>query len=157
MARTVDDPAKAGRLAMNMTPMIDVTFQLIIVFLCSMKFRCLDEKMEATLPKGCGIAVSPCVPKVDAVARVRLDRPSAAAPTGVALTGNRLGSAAEGDALWARLESAIALLRTRDPELVGEIDAGPEVAHGEVMRALDAFRGAEVERVRFCGTRQPRR
>jgi len=46
VARTDDRAAREGRLQPNMTPMIDVVFQLIIVFLCSMKFRTLDQKIE---------------------------------------------------------------------------------------------------------------
>ena len=35
---------------LNMTPMIDVVFQLIVFFLVSMKFKSLDMKIEAQLP-----------------------------------------------------------------------------------------------------------
>ena len=34
----------------NMTPMIDVVFQLLVFFLVSMKFKTLDMKIEAFLP-----------------------------------------------------------------------------------------------------------
>ena len=151
--RPFDDPAKAARVEMNMTPMIDVVFQLIVVFLCSMKFRTLDEKMEATMPKDIGVRpIDLLAPKVETVVRVRLDRQSAASPTRVLLHGEPLGTAAEGEDLWARLEGRLAALRAKEPAIVGEIDAGAEVAHGEVMRALDGFLGAKVGSVRFRGT-----
>ena len=42
----------------NMTPMIDVVFQLLIFFLVNMKFKTLDMKIEAFLPKDRGLAAT---------------------------------------------------------------------------------------------------
>ena len=153
MARPIDDPAKATKSEMNMTPMIDVTFQLIIVFLCSMKFRTLDEKLEAYLPKNVGIPQVPVDPRAsETVVKVRLDGPPAGAVR-LWLHGQALGTTAEGDALWTRLGERIAAMREREPELIGEIDAGPEVEHGDVVRTVDGLLGAKVASVRFRGTR----
>jgi hypothetical protein len=43
----------------NLTPMIDVVFQLIIFFMCAMKFKTLEQKIEAFLPKDRGLAKTP--------------------------------------------------------------------------------------------------
>ena len=40
---------------MQMTPMIDVTFLLLIFFLCSIKFKLLDGKLAAYLPRDEGV------------------------------------------------------------------------------------------------------
>ncbi|MBK6942778.1 MAG: biopolymer transporter ExbD [Planctomycetes bacterium] len=40
---------------MDMTPMIDVTFQLIIFFMCNIKFRMLEGKLQTYLPKDVGV------------------------------------------------------------------------------------------------------
>ena len=45
--------------AINLTPMIDVVFQLIIFFMCAMKFKTLEKKIEAFLPKDRGLAKTP--------------------------------------------------------------------------------------------------
>jgi hypothetical protein len=45
--------------AINLTPMIDVVFQLIIFFMCAMKFKTLEKKIEAFLPKDRGMAKTP--------------------------------------------------------------------------------------------------
>ena len=45
--------------ALNLTPMIDVVFQLIIFFMCAMKFKTLEKKIEAYLPKDRGMAKTP--------------------------------------------------------------------------------------------------
>ena len=153
--RQVDDPSAAAGATFNMTPMIDVTFQLIVVFLCSMKFRTLDQKLEAQMPTDIGIDPRHAPMPVETVLHVRLSRPGADAVTRVAMQGERLGSVGEGDALWSRLEAAIAGVRGKAPDLVGEIVADPEVEHGDVVRALDSFKGAGVGQVRFHGTSAP--
>jgi biopolymer transport protein ExbD len=43
----------------NLTPMIDVVFQLIIFFMCAMKFKTLEKKIEAFLPKDRGLEATP--------------------------------------------------------------------------------------------------
>jgi len=40
---------------MAMTPMIDVTFLLLIFFLCTIKFKVLEGKLSAYLPKDVGV------------------------------------------------------------------------------------------------------
>ena len=40
---------------MDMTPMIDVTFLLLIFFMCTLKFKTLEGKLAAYLPKDVGV------------------------------------------------------------------------------------------------------
>ncbi|MEZ5974873.1 MAG: biopolymer transporter ExbD [Planctomycetota bacterium] len=40
---------------MEMTPMIDVTFLLLIFFMCTLKFKMLEGKLTAYLPKDAGV------------------------------------------------------------------------------------------------------
>ena len=44
---------------MEMTPMIDVTFLLLIFFLCTIKFKILEGKIPAYLPKDVGVNTTP--------------------------------------------------------------------------------------------------
>ena len=152
-SREVDDAALYARCTMNMTPMIDVVFQLIVVFLCSMKFRTLDQKLEATLPTKEGIRPDvPQPPEFHPTLTVRLQRSGPGAETRVSLQGSRLGTTAEGEAVWSRLTAATAGFLGKSADLVGEIDAGPEVEHGDVVRALDGFVAAGLKNVKFRGT-----
>ena len=41
---------------LNMTPMIDIVFQLILFFLFNLRFKSLDYRIESTLPKDRGLA-----------------------------------------------------------------------------------------------------
>ena len=56
---------------LQMTPMIDVTFLLLIFFMCTLKFKVLEGKLGAYLPKDVGVNTSQAEPveKVD----IRLD------------------------------------------------------------------------------------
>ncbi len=44
---------------MEMTPMIDVTFLLLIFFVCTIKFKILEGKIPAYLPKDVGVNTTP--------------------------------------------------------------------------------------------------
>jgi len=44
---------------LDMTPMIDVTFLLLIFFMCTLKFKTLEGKLSAFLPKDVGVIEEP--------------------------------------------------------------------------------------------------
>lgn len=50
-------------IEMEMTPMIDVTFLLLIFFMLTIKFKTLEGKLSAYLPKDVGVNTSEAVPK----------------------------------------------------------------------------------------------
>lgn len=57
----------------DMTPMIDVVFQLMIFFMCTIKFKTLEGKLTAYLPKDVGVNPTPSdakLEKVDIVVKV---------------------------------------------------------------------------------------
>lgn len=57
----------------DMTPMIDVVFQLMIFFMCTIKFKTLEGKLTAYLPKDVGVNPTPSdvkLEKVDIVIKV---------------------------------------------------------------------------------------
>ena len=57
----------------DMTPMIDVVFQLMIFFMCTIKFKTLEGKLTAYLPKDVGVnnvQTNAKLEKVDIVVKV---------------------------------------------------------------------------------------
>ncbi|MDF1702747.1 MAG: biopolymer transporter ExbD, partial [Planctomycetota bacterium] len=60
MAVVLEEPEETE---MNMTPMIDIVFQLIIFFLLSLKFKTIDRRIESMLPKDRGLAATPTFPE----------------------------------------------------------------------------------------------
>jgi biopolymer transport protein ExbD len=45
----------ASEIELQMTPMIDVTFLLLIFFMCSVRFKLLDGKLDTWLPRSDGV------------------------------------------------------------------------------------------------------
>ena len=58
---------------LEMTPMIDVTFLLLIFFMCTIKFKTLEGKLAAYLPKDVGVNASDAEPKEKIDIYLRLD------------------------------------------------------------------------------------
>lgn len=60
---------------MELTPMIDVTFLILIFFMCTLKFKVLEGKLVSYLPTDQGLSnKKPEVPKEDAEIRIRVPR-----------------------------------------------------------------------------------
>jgi biopolymer transport protein ExbD len=151
MAKEVDDPSKAAKSTFNMTPMIDVTFQLIVVFLCSLKFRTLDQKIESFLPKDVGLSSAPSTAEVVTRVSVKLRRKPGETATVVTILESRLGLASS-DGVWTSLQARLREFKAKEEKVKGEIDADKDVPHGEVVTALDAFMAAKLTDVEFRGT-----
>jgi biopolymer transport protein ExbD len=65
--------AQEEEIKQDMTPMIDVVFQLMIFFMCTIKFKTLEGKLMAYLPKDVGVNPTPSdakLEKVDIVIKV---------------------------------------------------------------------------------------
>ncbi len=167
---------------MNMTPMIDIVFQLIIFFLLSLKFKTVDQRIDANMPKDRGPNQEP-VPVLDhpkikiKVFRKNRENPAEAytlvkidgshsyrLPAGDWSTDKRDESArvAEYDAVMAQIQRVIEVkwdVVDRDPETRAEIVAPPpygvSVPHGDVIRVLDVFVAAGLTKVFFEGAKSP--
>ena len=159
----------APDLGLNMTPMIDIVFQLILFFLFNLRFKSLDFRIETELPK-VGFerfpSPAPVLPHIRAsLARLNAEDP-AQARTKLKLGGTEwvlpdLDKSSEParDALFAAVEARIRALHEGGKDLLGEIDCPPPtgglVPHGDVVRVLDAFLAAGVSQVEFQGAAMP--
>ena len=52
---------------LDMTPMIDCTFNLLIFFLCNINFKLLEGKIPAYLPKDVGVNTSPITKELEKI------------------------------------------------------------------------------------------
>ena len=167
---------------LNMTPMIDIVFQLIIFFLLSLKFKTIDRRIESMLPKDRGPGVVVTFPADELAIKFKLFRRDLASPE-AAYTLIRLGNARqfmlpkgwkgraqEGAARLREYDAVLASIRASIEERIvayggiasgvkGEIVAPPPgggaVPHGDVVAVLDAFLEAGVTEVKFEGTASP--
>ena len=162
-------PLETANTELNMTPMIDIVFQLILFFLFNLRFKSVDFRIESALPKDAGPNQTPDLLPPTPRIEVRLFRVDAEDPER-ARTRVKLGahewslppvtaSRAERDAAFARLSATIV-------ELGGEgglpgsvatpLPSGAFVPHADVVGVVDAFLAAEVHVIAFVGTPAPK-
>jgi biopolymer transport protein ExbD len=147
-----------------MTPMIDVTFLLLIFFMCTLNFRTLEGRLAAYLPDDVGVNPTDAVP--DEKVRITLEVKQAGARTDPRTGGTKLGRGRfEFDGTRV-LEYTVGPVKTRDrrvlaqrlellhrraPERPVTIDARAGTVYGDVVRVLDAALAAGFERITFVG------
>ena len=167
---------------MNMTPMIDIVFQLIIFFLLSLKFKTVDERIDAKLPKHLGEKTDP-VPLIETPkVKVKLFRKNKGQPDAYTLVrvdnshtlrmpeGRWAGDGETEAARQRQYDAVRAQLRgileqkwdavNRDPDMRAEIVAarpdGAVVPHGDAIQVLDTFLEVGLTNVMFEGAPMPR-
>ena len=175
------DVATGDDTELNMTPMIDIVFQLIIFFLLSLKFKNVDRRIDAALPKDRGPAPVPTpvddleackvkvfvrdlgTPRQRTVIRVGQRRETFALPA------VWRGHTQESPARVRAYRETMAALRTamevqfrsmafdkQRGEIVARSPRGGAVPHGDVMAILNEFLQAGVTDVVFEGASKPR-
>jgi len=154
--------------SLNMTPMIDIVFQLILFFLLNLRFKSLDYRFDAQLPKDRGPNVDfkmvEPLPKLT-VSLVRLDDAEPAkARTKIKFAGSEWvlpahGTYEERETTFASLRRRIADVSKATALVEGVIKTPPptgaSVPHGDVMKVLDTFMELELANVQFEGTSAP--
>ncbi|MFT5051173.1 MAG: biopolymer transport protein ExbD [Chlamydiales bacterium] len=148
---------------LEMTPMIDVTFLLLIFFMCTLKFKTLEGKLAAYLPKDVGVNTSESEPieKVEILLQVVTE-------------GNKLDPygepwAGEGRFVYdstrviqysvgarktnnlIEISKRIADLHKQDDERPATIDARPGIVYGDVVKVLDEAMSAGFTDITFVG------
>jgi hypothetical protein len=176
-------PLDAGtETTMNMTPMIDIVFQLIIFFLLSLKFKTIDERIDARLPRDRGPGPTSDRPEDLLKIKVKLIRKNKGRAESaytllrvdnshtLRFPEGRWAGTAEGDALRQREYDRVrATLRGileakwdamgHDPRVHAEIVApapdGGAVPHADAIQVLDTFLEVGLTNVVFEGARMP--
>jgi len=150
----------------DLNPMIDVVFQLLIFFLITMKFKTLDMKIEAFLPKDKGLAQVIQEPDEKPKLVAVLKRKKGENGVRIKVANQTLGKTSDdleaSNRVWDNL--TVKAKETLDrhvanggaPEDVsGVVDASHLVPTGIVIRAVDAFIAAGINNVTFEGTPPP--
>jgi hypothetical protein len=170
---------------MNMTPMIDIVFQLIVFFMLTLKFKSVDHRIESQLPKDRGIQplqqTLTDIPLISAKLHRQNIGQGAAQFTRVRIgndytidfpDGEWTGKAVDDEARLLRykdkIDQVIAAIKRiwaaqdNNPEVKGEIKTpsqqvggGSAVPHGDVVILLDAFLAAGINDVKFEGAPTP--
>jgi Biopolymer transport protein ExbD/TolR len=167
---------------MNMTPMIDIVFQLIVFFLLTLKFKSVDERIDSKLPKDRGIqSTSQFVDELPLIT-VKLFRENYDSSTEAPFTRVRVGQnytfdlpagewtgksdeddkrLAAYEATFKQIKGAILAIKEQqnNPGVKGEIKTprpkGTAVPHGDVVDVLNAFLDVGIDDVKFEGAPAP--
>ncbi len=159
---------------LQMTPMIDVTFLLLIFFMCTLKFKVLEGKLGAYLPKDVGVNPQDAEPKekvdirLDVVTvgnKMRYDNESRrAVPYTQADADNDLRFFYDDSRVvrytvgpkrftdLAEVTKALQSILAREPDKEATIDPRTGVTNKDVVEALDAVMFAGYKNVTFKGS-----
>lgn len=144
--------------AADLTPMIDIVFNLLVFFMCASKLRSVEAAIQTWLPKERGTGQGRCVrvnearivlrPEPDGAVRVRLGEPLGRVSS---------GGAPEHDALWPALHARLVALRDTQPgePLPVIVDAHPEVPTRVVVLAVNEVLRADLREVTFAAPERP--
>jgi len=138
------------QIGLNLTPMIDVVFQLLIFFILAGKFRVPEGRLDAHLPEG-----GPTKGQIDKIEDVRITLRN--------LTGNNkdapdvLVELGEEDYRGVRIlekgDNTLAMLQKKlsEPQKQGVVIAAEgEIRFHWIMKALNASARAGFEKVSFA-------
>ena len=144
MAGKITEEAAKEEVDMQMTPMIDVCFLLLIFFMCSIKFKLLDGKLAAYLPRDVGVNATPAdemLEKIDIDVKIN-DNSS----LGFDITINRKKMAG-----LKHFYEQVKDYHQRDPEAKATIYAHKGVQYGQVVKVVNECLRARLTQITFGG------
>ena len=141
---------------MNMTPMIDVTFQLLIFFIITLKFKLLEKKLNSYLPTDFGTNASPqIVEEVFVTVKMKQRKGSRKGNLIEQETDfyfeNEKVTGATVQEIHQKIYSKIRSFRDKQKDAKGKIEAWRGVPHAHVVSVLDLFHKARFETITFVG------
>ncbi len=160
--RTAEEPIKG-----DMTPMIDVTFQLLIFFMLTIEFKTLEGKLAAYLPKDVGVNQMDAEPKEKIEIKIKV------ITEGTKVNPHREGELWNGEGAFKygpdrvvsysvgpRTTRSIEELRRRlielyraDPEQPATVDSYPGTVYEDVVAILDVAILIGYTDITFIGAR----
>ncbi len=144
MASKITEQAAREEATMQMTPMIDVTFLLLIFFMCSIKFKLLDGKLAAYLPRDVGVNATPAdemLEKIDIDIKLS---DSARHGFTMAINGKKMPT-------LSRFCEVVRDYRRNDPEAKATIYAHKGVQYGHVVKIVNECLRARMTQITFGG------
>ena len=159
----------------DMTPMIDVTFLLLIFFIVTLKFKILEGRLDAALPKDRGTSNAPAeeIDKIDILMFVaepgtlEKELSTSGKDTGLRKFKGRLIRLEVGakkfrfdpiedfpEGLRTFLKAGVSGGTYDHADTPVSIDARKGVVYGDVIRVLDVVIEEKFEKVSFAGTHE---
>jgi len=131
MASDAEGSPRAPITSINITPLVDVTLVLLIIFMVTARFVVNDQALKVDLPRAStGSSVQDILSLV-------VD-----AGGGVSVNGRDGGTDEQ-------IRAHVDVAKGANPDVRAVIQADAAVPHGRVMHLLDLIRGAGLTRVAF--------
>ncbi len=125
---------KGNQVDVNLTPLIDVVFLLLIFFMVSTSFRG-ESEIEVNLPSASDETFEPKI----GITEITIDKDN-----NIYVAGRKIDPATT-EALRAAMKEAT--LDKEDPEIV--VNADSEAQHQSVVRVMDAARQERLHKLTF--------
>ncbi|MDH3717256.1 MAG: biopolymer transporter ExbD [Planctomycetota bacterium] len=156
-------------IELNMTPMIDIVFQLLVFFILTFKVVAQEADFNIRMPASASKAMTDIAPQV---LKVRITAGGNGVMSDLKLDGNSLGNGAAAftalrTTVRGKIDDAGGPAATAEL-LEVEFDADYELHYDYVIRAMDAISGYKtgsgdrqkihrmIEKVRFAQPRKPK-
>lgn len=155
----------------DLTPMIDVTFQLLIFFMLTIKFKTLEGKLESLLPLDKGLASTPATIEtedVEIILKVTEETKSRASKDRVVRYFRNASNTPFGTStsVWDedkksfkcdppdtldKIKQHLINVRKSSPESKAKINAWPEVPSDRVVNVLNMMIEADFKDISYSG------
>jgi biopolymer transport protein ExbD len=144
MTTSSRNKAREG-IEMQMTPMIDVTFLLLVFFMCTIRFRLLDGKLDTWLPRSEGVNANTEMSKMLERIDISLEQ-AGYVPEGfvVLLNGRRMFD-------LDQLCSMLTRFRLEDPAAEVIVRPGEGIEYSHVVATVNECLRAGLTSITFRG------
>ena len=154
MASRIDSKSIASeKIKMDMTPMIDVVFLLIIFFMCTIKFKVLDGKIAAYLPKDVGVNTG-FTEMIDRLS-IRVDRVKAVDVTDPGWIWDesqiRIHVGPKELSGLQELHDIIQRMHGANPDLQATFEPGPGTYYIDALKIVNECLRADFDQITFRG------
>jgi biopolymer transport protein ExbD len=136
--------AKLDEVKLELTPMIDVTFLLLIFFMVSMKFKVLEGKLQTELPKDVGVNAGEAI-LMEKMEIGIFNDPSREQGIRVTLNSRPMPNMAT---FRSQLKTYVEL----DPEQKATLYPDAAVNYEQVVKVVDQCLQADLTNITFAGT-----
>lgn len=141
MLATVKEMAQQ-EAKMDMTPMIDVVFQLLIFFMCSLNFHVMEGMLASHLPKDTGVFSASTRRSPEEPIYIKLVRDPGKMETVIWVGGEQLYGKEKFNRLYRKVRQIVDKTATKVPAL---IDPEVETPFQEIISALNVCRKVNNE------------
>jgi biopolymer transport protein ExbD len=140
--------ASDNPVAINVTAMVDVIFCLCLFFMCSLKFKQLEGKIESWLPKDRGVSQAP--PEKIVLEEIRVFMRWDGGKTTVKVGNRKAVTDVDAELMPIILQMAGDWKKAGKTDFPVLIDALPDVPWRDVIHILDLCKKENLERIEFA-------